>query len=82
MLLSRFAALGVKVWQDSAGKVIAITAHKDEIGAVKTVNVAHGSKCAALGGAFPCGQLRQVARQQEIPIQLAVTIVALAAMPR
>lgn len=66
LLLNRFAALGVKVWQDSAGNVIAkiagreperaiaITAHKDEIGAiVKTVGDRGRVEVRKLGGAFP-----------------------------
>lgn len=66
LLLSRFAALGVEVWQDRAGniiakivgqnseKAIAITAHKDEIGAiVKTVGDAGCVEVRKLGGAFP-----------------------------
>ena len=67
LLMSRFAALGVKVTQDRAGNVIAkiagkeagagaiaITAHKDEIGAiVKTVGVEGRVEVRKLGGSFP-----------------------------
>lgn len=66
LLLSRFAALGVEVWQDNADNVIAkiagrqsagaiaITAHKDEIGAiVKTVGDRGQVEVRKLGGAFP-----------------------------
>lgn len=66
LLLGRFAALGVNVWQDRAGNIIAkiaglnseraiaITAHKDEIGAiVKTVGEAGCVEVRKLGGAFP-----------------------------
>lgn len=66
LLLSRFAALGVEVWQDRAGNIIAkiagqnseqsiaITAHKDEIGAiVKTIGAAGCVEVRKLGGAFP-----------------------------
>ena len=66
LLLSRFAALGVEVWQDRAGNIIAkiagqnseraiaITAHKDEIGAiVKTLGDAGRVEVRRLGGAFP-----------------------------
>lgn len=66
LLISRFTALGVEVWQDRAGNVIAkivgrdseraiaITAHKDEIGAiVKTVSEDGRVEVRKLGGAFP-----------------------------
>ena len=66
LLLSRFASLGVEVWQDRAGNIIAkiagqnseraiaITAHKDEIGAiVKTLGDAGRVEVRRLGGAFP-----------------------------
>lgn len=66
LLLSRFAALGVEVWQDNAGNVIAkiagrnsegaiaITAHKDEIGAiVKSVGDDGCVEVRRLGGSFP-----------------------------
>jgi putative aminopeptidase FrvX len=65
-LLHRFQALGLKTWQDDAGNVIAhvpgknqaaaiaITAHKDEIGAiVKTVEDKGRVQVRKLGGAFP-----------------------------
>lgn len=65
-LLGRLQALGVEHWQDEAGNVIAripgkdsqrsvaITAHKDEIGAiVKTVGAAGRVEVRKLGGAFP-----------------------------
>ncbi len=66
LLLSRFTALGVKVWQDRAdniiakipgrhsGEAIAITAHKDEIGAiVKTLGDEGRVEVRRLGGSFP-----------------------------
>jgi putative aminopeptidase FrvX len=66
LLLQRFAALGVEVWCDRADNIIAkipglnseraiaITAHKDEIGAiVKTVGEAGRVEVRKLGGAFP-----------------------------
>jgi putative aminopeptidase FrvX len=66
LLLSRFAALGVEVWQDRAdniiakipgrdpGNGIAITAHKDEIGAiVKTIGDEGRVEVRKLGGSFP-----------------------------
>jgi putative aminopeptidase FrvX len=66
LLLSRFAALGVEVWQDRADNIIAkipgrdaarsiaITAHKDEIGAiVKTVSDDGRVEVRKLGGSFP-----------------------------
>lgn len=65
-LLERFGELGVAAWQDRAGNVIAklagheeqgaiaITAHKDEIGAiVKTVDEAGCLSVRKLGGSFP-----------------------------
>jgi putative aminopeptidase FrvX len=65
-LLERFAALGVEVWQDRADNIIAkipgkhperaiaITAHKDEIGAiVKTVGDAGRVEVRKLGGSYP-----------------------------
>ncbi|MBD1937313.1 M20/M25/M40 family metallo-hydrolase [Microcoleus sp. FACHB-68] len=66
LLLSRFAEAGVEVWQDAAGNVIAkiagsdpsraiaITGHKDEIGAiVKTVGSNGRVEIRRLGGSFP-----------------------------
>lgn len=65
-LMQRFTALGVEVWQDRADNIIAkipgknshrpiaITAHKDEIGAiVKTVGDEGRVEVRKLGGAFP-----------------------------
>ncbi|MEC4816385.1 MAG: M42 family peptidase [Scytonema sp. PMC 1069.18] len=65
-LMQRFAKLGVEVWQDRADNIIAkiagkdstraiaITAHKDEIGAiVKTVGDKGRVEVRRLGGAFP-----------------------------
>ncbi|ALF55845.1 peptidase M42 [Nostoc piscinale CENA21] len=65
-LLQQFVALGVEVWSDRADNIIAkipgkdssraiaITAHKDEIGAiVKTVGEAGKVEVRKLGGAFP-----------------------------
>lgn len=66
-LMKRFTALGVEVWQDRADNIIAkikgsnptrppiaITAHKDEIGAiVKTVGDKGRVEVRRLGGAFP-----------------------------
>lgn len=65
-LMQRFAALGVEVWCDRADNIIAkipgqnsdraiaITAHKDEIGAiVKTVGDEGKVEVRKLGGAFP-----------------------------
>ncbi len=65
-LMQRFSALGVEVWQDRADNIIAkipgksseypiaITAHKDEIGAiVKTVGEAGRVEVRKLGGAYP-----------------------------
>lgn len=66
LLMNRFASLGVEVWQDEAGnvigkipgkdseKAIAITGHKDEIGAiVKIVEPDGRIQVRALGGAYP-----------------------------
>jgi putative aminopeptidase FrvX len=66
LLIRRFQAAGVEVWQDSAGnviakiagqnpqKAIAITAHKDEIGGiVKQVGKEGRVEVRRLGGAFP-----------------------------
>lgn len=65
LLLNRFAALGRETCQDAAGNVIAkvpsesrraiaITAHKDEIGAlVKAVRSDGRLEVRKLGGAFP-----------------------------
>ena len=65
-LMRRFEALGVKAWLDAAGNAIAhlpgkdstrayaITAHKDEIGAiVKTIGDRGRVEVRRLGGAFP-----------------------------
>ncbi len=65
-LMQRFATLGVEVWCDRADNIIAkipgknpdrpiaITAHKDEIGAiVKTVGDAGRVEVRKLGGSFP-----------------------------
>jgi putative aminopeptidase FrvX len=65
-LLDRFSELGVSVWQDEAGNVIAqipgrdrsrslaITAHKDEIGAiVKRIGNNGRVEIRNLGGSFP-----------------------------
>ncbi|MBK1988868.1 M42 family peptidase [Sphaerospermopsis aphanizomenoides BCCUSP55] len=65
-LLERFTALGVEVWCDRADNIIAkipgknpdraiaITAHKDEIGAiVKSIGDAGKVEVRKLGGAFP-----------------------------
>ncbi|MBD2772805.1 M42 family metallopeptidase [Iningainema tapete] len=65
-LMQRFAALGVEVWHDRADNIIAkipgknlsgaiaITAHKDEIGAiVKTVGDKGRIEVRKLGGAYP-----------------------------
>ncbi|MBE9208815.1 M42 family peptidase [Nostoc sp. LEGE 06077] len=65
-LLQEFAALGVEVWRDRADNIIAkitgkdstraiaITAHKDEIGAiVKTIGDAGRVEVRKLGGAYP-----------------------------
>lgn len=66
LLMQRFAALQVEVWHDradniiakipgrDASRAIAITAHKDEIGAiVKTVGDAGQVEVRRLGGSFP-----------------------------
>jgi putative aminopeptidase FrvX len=65
-LLDRFANLGVETWQDRAGniiakiagrdssKAIAITGHKDEIGAiVKSIDERGCLQVRKLGGSFP-----------------------------
>ncbi|MEJ1934519.1 M42 family metallopeptidase [Nostoc sp. NIES-2111] len=65
-LLQKFAALGVEVWSDRADNIIAkipgknsaraiaITAHKDEIGAiVKNIGDVGKVEVRKLGGAFP-----------------------------
>jgi putative aminopeptidase FrvX len=65
-LMHRFATMGVKAWLDPAGnaiahlpgidssRAIAITAHKDEIGAiVKSINHKGQVQVRKLGGAFP-----------------------------
>ena len=66
LLMSQFQALGVEAWQDRAGnaiakipgrdskRAIAITGHKDEIGAiVKTVGDRGCVEVRRLGGTFP-----------------------------
>jgi putative aminopeptidase FrvX len=66
LLMSKFAALGVEAWLDRAGnaiakipgqnseRAIAITAHKDEIGAiVKTIGDDGCVEVRRLGGSFP-----------------------------
>ena len=66
LLLKKFQALGVKAWLDRAGNAIAlipgqdssrsiaITAHKDEIGAiVKSIEAEGRIQIRKLGGAFP-----------------------------
>mgnify|MGYP006423848819 CR=1 FL=1 len=66
LLLDRFSELGVSVWQDEAGNIIAqipgrdrsrslaITAHKDEIGAiVKRIGNDGRVEIRNLGGSFP-----------------------------
>jgi putative aminopeptidase FrvX len=66
LLLDRFAALGVESWQDRAGNIIAkipgtnssraiaITGHKDEIGAiVKSIDYRGCLQVRKLGGSFP-----------------------------
>jgi putative aminopeptidase FrvX len=65
-LLTRFQELGLETWQDQAGNVIAkikgqdstrkiaITGHKDEIGAiVKEINPDGSLQIRKLGGSFP-----------------------------
>jgi putative aminopeptidase FrvX len=65
-LLARFHQLGVETWQDRAGNIvakipgqeeqgaIAITAHKDEIGAiVKSIDTNGRLQIRKLGGSFP-----------------------------
>ncbi|NES87150.1 MAG: M42 family metallopeptidase [Moorea sp. SIO2B7] len=66
LLLSRFQVLGLETWQDRAGniiakipgqdsqKAIAITAHKDEIGAIiKSIDNQGCLQVRKLGGSFP-----------------------------
>ncbi|GCL46449.1 M42 family metallopeptidase [Microcystis aeruginosa] len=66
LLLERFQELGLETWQDQAGNVIgkikgqdstkkiAITGHKDEIGAIiKAINPDGTLQIQRLGGAFP-----------------------------
>ena len=66
-IIEQFNALGVEVWQDRADNIIAkipgksseypiaITAHKDEIGAiVKTIGEAGRVEIRKLGGSYPC----------------------------
>ncbi len=65
LLLRRFAEIGVEVWQDKADNIIArlpgreagaiaITAHKDEIGAiVKSIEADGKVSARKLGGSFP-----------------------------
>ncbi|WP_009630503.1 M42 family metallopeptidase [Synechocystis sp. PCC 7509] len=65
LLLRRFAEIGVEVWQDKADNIIAflpgreagsvaITAHKDEIGAIaKTIEFDGKVSVRKLGGSFP-----------------------------
>jgi putative aminopeptidase FrvX len=66
LLLQRFSSIGLSVWQDPAGniiakiagkdssRVIAITGHKDEIGGiVKTIDSDGCLQIRKLGGAFP-----------------------------
>ncbi|MGV2829717.1 M42 family metallopeptidase [Myxosarcina sp. GI1(2024)] len=66
VLLDRFQTLGVETWQDRAGNIIAkipgrnteralaITAHKDEIGAtVKSIEEEGSLQVRRLGGSFP-----------------------------
>lgn len=66
LLMQRFTALGVEVWQDRADNIIAkipgqdrsraiaITAHKDEIGAiVKSIGDVGQVEVRKLGGSFP-----------------------------
>lgn len=66
LLLNRFAKVGLEVWQDRADNIIAkipgrdangaiaITAHKDEIGAiVKSVSADGCVEVRKLGGSFP-----------------------------
>ena len=66
LLLNKLAAIGVEVWKDPADNIIAkipgrdssraiaITAHKDEIGAiVKTIGDAGRVEVRKLGGSFP-----------------------------
>ncbi len=65
LLLRRFGEIGVEVWQDQADNIIAkipgrepgsiaITAHKDEIGAIaKTIGTDGTVSARKLGGSFP-----------------------------
>ncbi|MEC4895285.1 MAG: M28 family peptidase [Oscillatoria sp. PMC 1051.18] len=68
LLLKKFSALGVETWQDRAGNIIAkipgessndadaiaITGHKDEIGAiVKSIDLEGCLSIRKLGGSFP-----------------------------
>jgi putative aminopeptidase FrvX len=66
LLLERFSSIGLEVWQDPAGNIIAkirgqnadraiaITGHKDEIGAiVKSIDSYGCLQVRQLGGAFP-----------------------------
>ncbi len=65
LLLRRFTELGIEVWQDKADNIIglipgreagsiAITAHKDEIGAIaKTIEADGKVSARKLGGSFP-----------------------------
>ncbi|MDY7014071.1 MAG: M20/M25/M40 family metallo-hydrolase [Cyanobacteriota bacterium] len=65
LLFERFGSLGVDAWQDAAGNIIAkipgrspgaiaITAHKDEIGAlVKGITAKGHLQVRKLGGSFP-----------------------------
>lgn len=65
LLLARFAQIGVEAWKDSADNIIAkipgrepgaiaITAHKDEIGAiVKDIDADGKVSARKLGGSFP-----------------------------
>jgi putative aminopeptidase FrvX len=65
LLMRRFGEIGVEVWQDKADNIIAkipgrkagaiaITAHKDEIGAIaKTIETDGKVSARKLGGSFP-----------------------------
>ncbi len=66
LLITKFTALGVKVWLDGAGnaiakipgkdpnRAIAITGHKDEIGGIVKTIGSHGKvQVRKLGGSFP-----------------------------
>jgi putative aminopeptidase FrvX len=92
-LLARFKRLGLETWQDRAGnviakiagqdseRIIAITGHKDEIGAiVKSIEypIEDGEAPVLLSqdgyGIYDENlneELRKVARQAKIPLQLA-----------